>query len=241
MSINPIPIVPYALYGYPTREASTALLHHYAECGVEWIEIGWPFSDPIADGPLLQSAHQIAVKSDVTFTMLCEDLAALKGRFPSLRLALMTYLNPLLATNLPETLITLGAYFDATVVPDLPLEHFKDMFPQFEKNGMPLVPLIAVNMPKHRIDAYSAYTAPFIYLVSTLGTTGGSVGTEAQVLPVLKALRAKTTTPIFLGFGLRTTEDLKQWSPHFDGLIMATELLRRYQEGQEEPLNTPGC
>jgi tryptophan synthase alpha chain len=219
-------VVPYALYGYPNTIESVSLIKRYITCGALRIEIGFPFSDPVADGETLQEANQVALENSITMKQLLVDISALKKENPQVKFTLMSYLNPLMAGGIENTVNSLSTSFTSIVIPDLPLEAYEEFLPIFKKNKLALVPLITPNTSESRIKEYVKSADDFIYLVTVNGITGTATGTKDTLLPVINKIRTYSKNPIIAGFGIKSKEDIDELSGLVDNIIIASQLLR---------------
>lgn len=224
-------VVPYALYGYPTKMESLSLIRRFIHSGATRIEIGFPFSDPVADGETLQKANQLALKNNPTIQELLVDISSIKRDHPQVKLTLMTYLNPILAGGIDKTVGSLSTHFSSIVIPDLPLEAYESYLSIFKEHKLPVVPLITPDTSERRIKEYCVHADDFIYLVTVNGITGTTTGTKKDLLPVLKKIRTHYQGPIIAGFGIKSKKDITNLSGTVDGVIIASEILRLQANG----------
>lgn len=228
------PVMPYALIGYPTLEASLELIQALLTANITRIEIGLPFSDPMADGEILQAANEVAHQQGYTIKDFVKVLLPIKNAHPQVTFTVMSYLNPLISNGLAPTLQNLSTVFKSVVIPDLPLEAYPDVMPSVEASGMALVPLIAPNTPSDRIALYAKYAKDFLYLVTVAGVTGTETGSRETLAPHIAHIRTLTNLPLIAGFGIRTKKDIQALSDLVDGVIIASEIIRLQTLGDTE-------
>lgn len=235
-------IMPYALYGYPSVAESLDLIKHYLETGAKWIEIGFPYSDPVADGPVLQLAHEQALRqaseigSPLMFIDLAHALKPLKKRYPHVQFVIMTYMNPIIVGQINTLLEAFKSLESIWVVPDLSLDHYDHYEPLFNKWGAQLAPIVSVHTNRERLSAYLSRPRPFIYLMSKDGTTGGASGKVDQLIDQIREIRLRSDAPIFVGFGIKTIQDVTDYLACVEGVVIATALIESYTKGNTRPL-----
>lgn len=230
-------VMPYALFGYPTIEKSLLLIQRYIDLGARRIEIGFPFSDPLADGETLQVASQVALEQAITLQMLITAISPLKKDHPQVLFTLMSYLNPLMAKGLKDTLHHLSECFTSVVIPDLPLEAYEAVLPFFETIPLALVPLITPHTSENRIKAYCEVAKDFVYLVTINGVTGSGSGDAASLKPQVTLIKKYTTCPVIAGFGINTPQDVKEMAQIADHVIVASACLRHFDAGNFDLLD----
>jgi tryptophan synthase alpha chain len=226
-----VALVPYITAGYPERARFTTTLRAIADVA-DVVEVGVPFSDPMADGVTIQRASRAAIASGVTLRWILSELKGL-GELPA-PVVLMSYLNPLLAFGY-EALA--DAAFEAQVggfiVPDLPLEESEDLATRLEARGLALVRLVTPATPEARMRALCEASRGFVYAVTVTGTTGGARALPADVTGYLDAVRAVSGLPVCAGFGVRSAEQVRLLSGHADGVIVGSALVEALEAGQD--------
>lgn len=226
-----IALIPYLTGGYPTLGEFAGHLETVAAAGADVIEIGIPFCDPIADGPTIQHASQVALEGGARLGAIFETLGAVKIRQP---LVFMSYLNPLLALGLPRLLDEMrqiGA--SGLIVADLPVEESDEMLDAAEKAAIDLIFLAAPTSPDERLAAIAARAAGFVYAVSRTGTTGVRNEIESELDPLLERLRAKTPLPIAVGFGLSTPVHIRGLRGRADGAVVGSRLIDAIRKAED--------
>lgn len=220
-------LMPYLMGGYPDLGTSLAIGEAYADGGADLVELGVPFSDPLADGPVIQAAGTAALEAGATVDAVLEVGERLSRRLP---VVLMCYANLVLAHGPVAFAERLAARsISGLIVPDLPLEESDDVLAACDAVGVALVPLVAPTTPDERLAAIGARARGFLYTVSVVGTTGERTGSgpSAQVGAILTRARAHTSVPVALGFGIATAEQAAAAAAAgADGVIVGSRLVR---------------
>lgn len=215
-------LMPYLMAGYPDRESSLAVAEAYADADL--VELGVPFSDPLADGPTIHAAATEALAKGATLETALEVCGSIAGRVP---VVLMAYANMILACGAAE-LARRAAEAGAAgaIVPDLPLDEADEIREALSGAGLALVPLLAPTTTPQRRERICASAQGFVYVVSTVGTTG-----ERQQLPpglaeLVAATKEDAEVPVAVGFGIGTPEQAAQVGEIADGVIVGSRLVR---------------
>jgi len=218
-------LMPYMMAGYPDREASLAIAAAYVDSGADLIELGVPFSDPLADGPVIHAAATEALAAGTTLEVALDICESVSDRVP---VVLMAYSNMILAHGGPTEFARRAAAAGAAgaIVPDLPLDEAGDVREALSSAGLALVPLLAPTTPAERRARICATAHGFVYVVSTVGTTG-----ERQQLPpglaeLVAATKADAEVPVAVGFGIGTPEQAAEVGEIADGVIVGSRLVR---------------
>ncbi len=223
-------LMPYMMAGYPDRESSLAVAEAYADSGADLIELGVPFSDPLADGPTIHAAATAALDAGATVETALEVCESVSGRVP---VVLMAYANMVLAQGGAAEFAGRAAAAGAagTIIPDLPLGEAEDVRDAFADAGLALVPLVAPTTSPERRAQICSVARGFVYLVSTVGTTGE----RQEVPPALAALvaeaKAGSELPVAVGFGIGTPGQAAEVGRLADGVIIGSRLVRAAGEG----------
>lgn len=222
-------LVPYITAGYPDRDAFIATLKVIATEG-DVVEVGVPFSDPMADGVTIQRASHAAIAAGVSLRWILNQLAT-HGPFDA-PLVLMSYLNPLLNHGY-ERLATeaLAAGVCGFIVPDLPLEESGELRVALEEKGLALIQLVTPVTPPERLQALCAASRGFVYAVTITGITGSGQELPAEATAYLDRVRAATTLPVCAGFGVRRAEQVRWLAPHVQGVIVGSALVEALEQG----------
>lgn len=218
-------LMPYLMGGYPDVPTSLAIGHAYADAGADLIELGIPFSDPIADGPVIQAAATRALQSGTRVTDVLGVCAALAPRLP---VVLMTYANLVLARGVEQFAADAAqAGASGLIVPDLPLEEAPEALAACEGAGLALVPLVAPTTTDERMTRIGERARGFLYTVSLTGTTGERAALSDGFAAVVARAKAHTAVPVALGFGIATPEQASAAADAgADGVIVGSRLVR---------------
>jgi tryptophan synthase alpha subunit len=254
--------MPYFPVGYPNIKTSIDVLEALAKNGADLIEVGLSFSDPLADGPVIQKATQIALEKGVTTGQVIEAVAELRKRGVTIPLLLMGYYNPILAYGLEKFVHDAGeAGADGFIIPDLPPEEageFKQALngglsrakpvskpadvglPNLDTPGdqrLPLITMLAPTTPGERMETIARNAQGFIYLVSVTGTTGERKDIATDLADLVARVREHTSVPVCVGFGIGTPEQAKTVGALADGVIVGTACVRAIGESHH-PVET---
>jgi tryptophan synthase alpha chain len=232
-------LMPYLMGGYPTLEESIRIGQACVRAGADILELGMPYSDPLADGPVIHAAGTRALAGGASVAGVLEVARALA---PSVPVVLMCYANMVLAPGagtFVERLARAGAC--GLIVPDLPLGEAPEVLAACDAHGLALVPLVAPTTPPERLAAIGAGARGFLYTVSVVGTTGERVALSEHFSQVVTRAKASTEVPVALGFGISTPEHVRQAAEAgADGVIVGTRLVRAAGES-EDPAGTVGA
>lgn len=220
-------LMPYMMAGYPSVEASREVARQYVSGGADLIELGVPFSDPLADGPVI---HAAATEALANGTRLADALAVAAEVASEVPVILMCYVNPILARGYQRFADQLvGAGVAGVIIPDLPQEEAAEALAAFESRGLALVPLLAPTTPDARMAEIGARARGFVYTVSVAGTTGERG--ELDLAPVISRARKATRVPVAIGFGISTPEHAAAAADAgADGVIVGTRFVRAVGE-----------
>jgi len=222
--------MPYFPLGYPTLETSIDVIEALANHGADLIEVGLPFSDPLADGPVIQRATQIALRNGMTVAKGWQALKELRRRGVTIPLVVMSYYNPLLAYGLPR-LARAATESGASgfIVPDLPLEESAE-FETALGEALPLIRMIAPTTTSERLSALTQTARGFVYLVSVTGVTGARAQTSAALPEFIARVRRYTPLPVCVGFGIATPEQAQAVGQLADGVIVGSACVKTIGE-----------
>jgi tryptophan synthase alpha chain len=217
-------LMPYMMAGYPDRETSLAVAEAYAG-SADLVELGVPFSDPLADGPTIHAAATTALSAGATLETAVEVCESIAERVP---VVFMVYANMVLAHGGADEFArrALAAGATGAIVPDLPLEEAEPVREAFADAGLALVPLVAPTTPAQRRARICAVARGFIYVVSTVGTTGEREEVPAQLAELVASTKAEAEVPVAVGFGIGTPAQAAQVGEVADGVIIGSRLVR---------------
>ena len=224
-------LVAYLTAGFPRRAQFAAHLEAIA-AAADVVEIGVPFTDPMADGVTIQRASLAALAQGVTLRWILDEVA----RLGSLRtpLLLMSYLNPLLAFGVDELADSAArAGVAGFIVPDLPLDESSELQAALATCGIALVQMVTPVTEPERLAALCAGSQGFVYAVTMTGTTGKSVAVPDEVLAYLGRVRASATLPVCAGFGIRTRAQVERLRGHVDGVVVGSALVEVLERGED--------
>jgi tryptophan synthase alpha chain len=225
-------LMPYLMGGFPDPETSRRIGIAYAEGGADLIELGVPFSDPLADGPVIHAAATTALRAGVTVHDVLEIGRTIAERVP---VVVMCYANPIYARG-PERFADalLGAGVSGLIVPDLPLEESAEALRACDQRGLALVPLVAPTTPDERLAKIGAQARGFLYTVSLTGTTGERAGLDGTLAGLLARAAACTEVPVAVGFGIGNGRQAAAAAEAgADGVIVGSRLVRAAGEGKD--------
>lgn len=226
-------LIPFLTAGYPVRERFIESLTAIADCG-DVVEVGVPFSDPMADGLTIQRSSLGAIANGVSLRWIIAELAAARGSVAA-PIVLMSYLNPLLAFGL-ERLAgeSASAGVSGFIIPDLPYEESAEVRAVFDREGLALIQLVTPATPADRLQILCEASRGFVYAVTVRGITGGSVSLPADTADYLTAVsKAAGQLPVCAGFGIRSASDVAEIGRHADGAIVGSALVEVLERGDD--------
>jgi len=218
-------LMPYLMAGFPDLETSVEIARAYVDGGADLIELGVPFSDPLADGPVIHAADVAALRGGVNVPAALEVARSVAADVPVI---VMCYANPVFARGLErflDMLLDVGAA--GLIVPDLPLEESQDVLAGCDARELALVPLVAPTTPPERLRAIGERARGFVYAVSVTGTTGERQRNAGGMADVLARARSATQLPVALGFGIGSPDQAAAAADAgADGVIVGSRLVR---------------
>jgi tryptophan synthase alpha chain len=226
--------MPYTVLGYPTPEASLQVIQTLVGAGADLLELGVPFSDPLADGPTIQAATQRALENGVTLSQCLGMVAELRKRGVGTPALLMSYVNPILAYGIKRCVADSAASgVDGFIVPDLPPEEAGELEDACRGHGLALVYLLAPTSSPERTALVAEKSQGFIYLVSLTGVTGARDSAPPGLAEFVARVRAVARKPLAVGFGIGSGEQAKTVAQLADGVIVGSALVERASESIE--------
>ncbi len=224
-----VAFVAYITAGYPKKNDFVKTLRAVADAA-DVVEVGVPFSDPMADGVTIQRASHAAIANGVSLRWILDELKR-AGEMPA-PVVLMSYLNPLLAFGYDQLAdAARAAHVSGFIVPDLPIEESADFSARLDVRGLALINLVTPSTPPERMLRLCAASRGFVYAVTTKGITGGSRALPADVTNYLDRVRAASPIPVCAGFGVRTSDQVRDLSGHADGVIVGSALVEELEAG----------
>jgi tryptophan synthase alpha chain len=228
-------LMPYFTLGYPTREASLDIIQSVAASGADLIELGLPFSDPLADGPTIQRSTQIALENGITMSDCIEMTRELRDRGVQQPLLLMGYYNPILAYGIERYIIDAQrAGADGFIIPDLPPDEAETLEDAAHEANLAVIFLIAPTSTDHRIELVLRHSTGFIYLVSVAGVTGARTKLPVELHDFVSRVRIKTSKPLAVGFGIGSGDQALQVGQIADGVIIGSALINLVDQASKK-------
>ncbi len=227
-------LVPYVTAGHPDRRRSVALLQGLATAGADVIEVGVPFSDPLADGPVIQASSQRALAQGVTFDIVLDIIAEAAVPVP---VVLFSYLNPLLAAGSDALTRAAEAGVHGVLVTDLPVGADPERERWFGESPLAFIRLVAPTTPRERMREIATHGSGFVYLISRLGVTGVREALPPELPETVARLRDVTTLPICVGFGVATASQAATVARLADGVVVGSAIVRAADESVERAVS----
>ena len=224
-------LVAYLTAGYPSREQFREHVRALA-AGADVVEIGVPFTDPMADGVTIQRASLAALAQGVSLKWILAELTAMRDI--TAPLILMSYLNPLLAFGLGRLAQAAAAAGVAGfIVPDLPLDESQELRAALDEKQIALVQMVTPVTEPARLKELCTGSQGFVYAVTMTGTTGKSVAVPDEVIRYLDGVRANASVPVCAGFGIRGREQVQRLRGHVDGVVIGSALVEVLERGED--------
>ena len=226
--------MPYVCAGDPNPELTAKLLLTLETAGADLIELGVPFSDPIADGPTVQRASERALAHSISLQQILEIVKNLRPQ-TEIPIALMSYYNPIF--RMGEEAFCKAAQaagVDGLIVPDLPPEQAQPLLEVAPQYNLATIFLVAPTSPPERMQLIASVSTGFIYCVSVTGVTGARATLSDEIAPMITELRKHTDKPISVGFGVSTSEQAKQVADIADGVIVGSAIINVIEENMDD-------
>jgi tryptophan synthase alpha chain len=224
-------LIPYITAGYPEPTHTVETLHALADVGADLLELGIPFSDPVADGPTIQRSSQCALEHGVTAADTLRMLETFRHRSAT-PVVLFSYLNPLLGYGVERFIgdaVAAGA--EGVLLTDLPAGGDPELEQLFEESPLSFIRLIAPTTPSQRVAEIAARAQGFLYYVGRLGVTGARTTMRQETLREVAALREKVALPVAVGFGVSTPEHARELAAVADGVVVGSALIDALDRG----------
>lgn len=233
-------VIPYFTAGFPTMDVSATLIRAAAAAGAAVVEIGVPFSDPIADGPVIQRSSQVALKNGVNLAGILEMVSALRSDIDC-PVVLMGYANNFMQYGYGRFAADAAeAGVDGVIVPDLPPEESGELIEAASPAGLATIFLVAQTSTPERISLIGRSATGFVYYVARLGVTGVTEGLSPLLAEKISLIRGHTDLPVAAGFGISTPDQAAAVTAHADAAIMGSALIRMVMDhrGPGSPAST---
>ncbi len=231
-------LVSYLMVGYPDYETSLKALETVLERGTDILELGFPFSDPVADGPTIQLAHEVALKNGIRSKHVFDTAKLLKDKYPDKPILLMTYYNPIFRIGLEKFCKkSAESGIDGFIVPDLPPEECQDLKEAMETHSLSLVLLASPTSTEKRLKLICNKSDHMVYFVSITGTTGARRELPMEELERnIQKYKKTCDKPVVVGFGVSTKEHARSISRFADGVVVGSLLVKLCAERNIEAL-----
>jgi tryptophan synthase alpha chain len=224
-------LVGFISCGYPDAETSLLLARAMVDAGVDILELGVPFSDPIADGPTIQAASQVALAGGMTLDGVMEMAAEIRRTHPTVPLVLFSYLNVLLCPGLEVTVRrSRDVGLDAWLVVDMPAEESSDVAELLVEHGLDLIPLVAPTTPVERLPKALGHGSGFAYCITVTGVTGARRELPGDLQDMLTKVRAAAPFPVVAGFGIADGQMARACARNADGVVVGSRFIELMRE-----------
>lgn len=226
--------VPYIMAGDGGLDLLEERISFLQDCGVAAIELGIPFSDPVADGPTIQAAGQRALKNGTTLAGVLETLSGFKET-RTIPIILMTYVNLIYVYGVEKFAADCEkAGVAGVIIPDVPLEEETLVSDSLIKHSIAFIRLAALTSTEKRIEELAKRSEGFLYAVAVAGTTGARATHEKDVMTYLQRLKKSSNVPVLAGFGVSTSEQAQELSSYCDGVIVGSTIVDLLHEGKND-------
>jgi tryptophan synthase alpha chain len=233
---NPL-FIPFITCGDPTIAATVDIALSLQEAGADILELGVPYSDPLADGPTIQKASARALRNHVSILDCLQAAGIMREKGLHIPVVLFTYYNPVLQFGPQKVFQEMErAGIDGLLIPDLPVEESSEIKALSNEFNKPLISLVAPTSAT-RIEKIAAQAAGFIYCVSSLGVTGARTELPKGVDTFLATVKSHANVPVAVGFGISTAEQVGMLSPHCDGIIVGSAIIQKIERLEDRLVN----
>jgi tryptophan synthase alpha chain len=223
-------LIPYITAGFPERSSTVAAMEAAADAGADVIEVGIPFSDPLADGPTIQRSSFIALQKGTTVDSVLEAVRSFRARRDT-PVVLFTYLNPVLRRGLASfSREAADAGADGILLTDLPVGADPEMESAVRDAGLDFIRLLAPTTPAERAPLFNEGGSGFLYYISRTGVTGARTELRSELAAEVAALRTRVNLPIAVGFGISTPEQARAVAQTADGVVVGSALVTRLEK-----------
>jgi tryptophan synthase alpha chain len=224
-------LVPYITAGHPDPGKTVELIHGLQDAGADVIELGLPFSDPMADGPIIQASSQRALEQGMSFDRLLELARRAKPRIP---LVMMSYVNPIMAAGADALQRAADAGFSGLLLTDVPVGSDPDLESRVGEGPLAFIRLVAPTTPVDRMKEIADHGSGFVYLISSLGVTGVRDQLPPELPDTVKRLKGATPLPVCVGFGVSRPEQAAQVARIADGVVVGSAIVRAAGESVKQ-------
>ena len=220
-------VIPFITAGYPKKHSTVDLVLEMAKAGADMIEIGIPFSDPQADGPVIQYSSEIALKNNIDIKFIFTQISTIR-KTTNIPIAIFSYFNPILQYGETKFLNDCLKYgVDGIILPDLPLDESKNFCKKALNLNLSPILLVAPNTSNERITKISKTANHLIYAVTILGITGGTLSKPKDILSYLERVRENSESPFVVGFGISSRKDVIWFNKYSDGVVVGSACIKK--------------
>jgi len=229
-------LIVFITAGFPKKESTEDLVLQAIEGGADMIEIGIPFSDPQADGPIIQRASEIALSNGISLSIIFDQVRSIRKK-TDIPIALMGYYNPILAYGIDKFLIDCKtSQIDGIILQDLPLDEGTFFCGKAKSFNISPILLVAPNTSNERIKLISKLSQDLIYAVSILGITGGDMSSKENLKKYLLRVKDNSECPFIVGFGINSSDDVEWFNSYSNGAVVGSAILKKVLD---DPTNKP--
>ena len=226
-------LIVFLTAGYPEINSTEKLVLTAVESGADMIEIGIPFSDPQADGPIIQKASEKALSNGITLDIIFQQVNSIRKK-TNIPISLMGYYNPILKRGIDRFLADCVVNeIDGIILPDLPYDEGKEFCNKAKELGISPILLVAPNTSNKRIEEISNLSNDLIYAVSILGITGNDLGSKKELIKYLDRVKANSSCPFIVGFGIKTNDDVKWFNKYSNGAVVGSHILNHINADED--------
>ena len=226
-------LIVFLTAGYPEINSTEKLVLTAVESGADMIEIGIPFSDPQADGPIIQKASEKALRNGITLDIIFQQVNSIRKK-TNIPISLMGYYNPILKRGIDRFLADCVVNeIDGIILPDLPYDEGKEFCNKAKQLGISPILLVAPNTSNKRIEEISNLSNDLIYAVSILGITGNDLGSKKELIKYLDRVKANSSCPFIVGFGIKTNDDVKWFNKYSNGAVVGSHILNHINADED--------
>ena len=226
-------LIVFLTAGYPEINSTEKLVLTAVESGADMIEIGIPFSDPQADGPIIQKASEKALSNGITLDIIFQQVKSIRKK-TNIPISLMGYYNPILKRGIDKFLADCVVNeIDGIILPDLPYDEGKEFCNKAKELGISPILLVAPNTSNKRIEEISNLSNDLIYAVSILGITGNDIGSKKELIKYLDRVKANSSCPFIVGFGIKTNDDVKWFNKYSNGAVVGSHILNHINADED--------
>lgn len=228
--------VAYITAGDPTLEFTESIIQELSCAGVDILEIGVPFSDPLADGPVIQEAVERALEHNTSISHIFEIIKRVR-KTNQIPLVLFTYLNPVFQYGIENfAKDARDAGIDGVLILDLPPEESSEIYSVIRENNLDMIFIASPTTESSRLDEIVRLSTGFIYYVSHTGVTGEQSNIDSEIKKNVNFIKSKTEKPVAIGFGVSNSEQVKHVSEYGDAVVVGSAIVRRIKEYRNDPL-----